>query len=412
MTIEVKPRIGELYEQMRGGALYRAAAEKGLTLSAFLEQEDPVDRYGPTDEMRRIDAFQRMVAVAGLKVVSDPFRGFYADEFSQFDRNEQTRALMPEWAFRQWRRVTLGFGQNGYAQRAAMTSDAEVLGGVMRPYVDAAQARMQQLAPAVPLSEIVAITTPINGNAYRAFYLTEPAASEKRMVRVGEAAEIPKVTLAGGDNTINLYKYGRVLEVSYETLRRQRIDKVALWIARMAIQAETDKVAYALDVLVNGDGNTGSAATNYNLTTLDAAAVAGTLTLKGWLNYKLQFANPYQLTHMLVQSAVALQVMLLNLGSANVPLVTVQGLLGAGSIEPINPETSDRVRYGITSDAPTLKVVGFDRRFALERVTEVGADISETERFITRQTQALAMSEVEGFAIFDANATRTLDINA
>lgn len=409
MTVaaKTKPRAQELLESMRGGALYRAAAERGLTLSAFLEQEDPSAEYRDG-----LDSFQRLVMLSGLKVVSDPYRGFYADEFSAFDKDEQTRSLLPEWAFRQWRKVTLGFPFHSAQNRAPLLSSDAGLGTVMRPYVDAAQARMQQLAPAIPLSEIVAVTTPISGDAYRAFYLTEPTAAEKRLVRVGESAEIPKVTLTGGDHTINLKKYGRALEVSYETLRRQRIDKVALWIARLAIQAETDKVAYAADVLVNGDGNSGTAATNHNLTTLDPAAVAGTLTLKGWLAYKLQFANPYQITHMLVQSAVALQVMLLNLGSANVLLATVQGALGAGSIEPINPETSDRVRYGITSDAPALKVVGFDRRFALERVTEIGADISEIDRFILRQTQVLTMTEVEGFAIFDANATRTLDINA
>ena len=63
-------------------------------------------------------------------------------------------------------------------------------------------------------------------------------------------------------------------------------------------------------------------------------------------------------------------------------------------------------------DAPSLKIVGFDKRFALERVTEIGAEISEMERYITNQTQILTMSEVEGYTIMDSYATRLLDVNA
>ena len=76
----------------------------------------------------------------------------------------------------------------------------------------------------------------------------------------------------------------------------------------MPIQTEKDKVAAVLDVAINGDGGASTAATNYNLS--DAGRerqYSATLTLKAWLNFKLQFENPYALMAAFANSAVALQ---------------------------------------------------------------------------------------------------------
>ncbi len=409
---EVKPNAAELFKQMAGGRLYREALKEGMTLTAWLMREHPDD-----EEKDGLDPFERFFKVAGIKTHGDPVRGVRADEFGAFDADESTRALVPEFLQRQWRKVT--FRPKGVGAKEALESQARALylsnddipGSMARPYVDDTSPRaFTEIAPAIPLSELVALTTPVDNDTVRSFYFNETAAN-RRFVRVAEAAEIPRVTIQGLEHTIKLYKYGRVIEASYETLRRQRIDKVAYWMMRVAIQAETDKVAAAMDVLINGDGNANTSATEWDLTTLDTAAVAGTLTLKGWLKFKLKFANPYAITHALVQEDGALQLMLLNVGSANVPLVVVQASSGFGGFTPINPELRDNVRLGITSDAPTLKIVGFDARMALERFTEIGSDIEEIERWTTKQTQTLTMTENEGWGILDANATKLLDIN-
>ena len=76
------------------------------------------------------------------------------------------------------------------------------------------------------------------------------------------------------------------------------------------------------------------------------------------------------LTTALMQESVALDLALVDIGTANIPLtiVTLGGL--TNQLTPINA-FADGVRYGWTNEAPTLKIVGFDRRFALERVTEI-----------------------------------------
>ena len=402
MSITTKPRANDLLAQM-GLNVYRAAYKKGMSLSAYLEKEDPSAEYGDGT-----DAFQRVLQAADIRVKSLPQYGVQASEFDEFNRSEETRALIPEWLLRTWREVQTG---RPFSTRAMYSTADGAAGSWERPYAEATAARTdQQVAPAIPLSELVAITTPINAAEYRAYYLSNDA-TQTSMVRVSEGAEVPRVKLVGGQHTIDLLKYGRALEASYELLRRQRVDRLALTVRLMAVQAEADKVASILSVMVNGDGNN-NAPTTHSLTTLDTAATAGTLTLKGWLAFKMKFANPYMMTGALAQEATALQMMLLNTGSANVPLVSVQQPGGFGAFTAINPGLRDSVALGWTSDAPSQKIVGFDRRFAIERVVDVGATITEIEQFITRQVQVLVVTEAEGYAIIEKNAINILNVNA
>jgi hypothetical protein len=63
----------------------------------------------------------------------------------------------------------------------------------------------------------------------------------------------------------------------------------------MAVQAEIDKVAAVIEVLVNDDGNN-NAAIVHALTGLDPSTTANLLTLKAWLAFKVKFTNPYMVT--------------------------------------------------------------------------------------------------------------------
>jgi hypothetical protein len=392
----------ELHDAMsdRAGALemITEAYKGGQNLTMFLEEKSP------SENKLEFDAFDRLMKLEGIQTQSYPDRGYWASKGDKLVDTALGRALYTEFFARTWRRVA-------YAKsRATYLSTEGTPGSWQRPYDDAMPARWDtQIAPAIPLSELIAIVTPVTGADYRSFYLTHDA-TKVRHYRIGESAEIPTYKLADSENTIQLQKFGLGLEASYEQIRRMRVDKLAMQITRVAIQNEVDKVAAALNIAINGDGNSNSP-TTYNLTTLDTDAVAGTLTLAGWLAYKLKFVNPYLLTTALMQEAVTLQLALLDVGSANVPLAGADLGGMVQSLTPINM-TSDGVRYGWTSDAPALQIVGFDRRWAMEELVEIGGQIAEMERFVTRQTEFMSMTEVNGFAKIDATATLILDINA
>lgn len=381
-------------------ALHRDAIKAGMTFSRFLELSNP------TDETDKLDAFSRQLKRLGIRTRSDNNWGYVASEGDAFFASTAGRALFSEFVAREWRKVSQATRQ----ERAILLSSDAAINTWERPYVDATSEQWRnQLQPAIPLAEVVARTTNITGVDYRTFFMTYDAEAV-RMYRVGESAEIPMAKLTGYPNAIQLKKYGRGMRATYEQLRRMRLDYMSWWIRWMAVQAEIDKLAAAMTVLVAGDGNANTAATEINITDLNDDAVAGELDIVSWMAFKMEFENPYALTTALMQSDVALQLATLNSGTANVPLVGYNFNGITNNFTPINT-TADAVRYGWTSEAPAGKIVAFDSRFALEQVNEIGSDITETERYITNQTEVIVMSEVNGFAIIDPAATKVLDIS-
>lgn len=411
--ITAKPNPKDLLRQMKeyGPNVYRAAYEQGTSLSAYLEEIDPSTQYPNSP----LDAFGRLMEEAGIRLRSNLGAGIYTSTYEKFAKHAEARALLPEWWAREWRKAQTGQSPN---TRAMWSFGDFTIGSSARPFVEDPAGQWDvQLSPAIPLTELVAQTIPIERPDYRAHYLTHDAAG-LRMSRVVEGTDIPLAKLTSGDRTIQAQKYGRALLATYEQLQFQRLDEIAMVIQRMAIQAEVDKVVAAIDVLISGDGNTGTAASAYNLTTvngsnpaMDAGATIGTLSILGWLTFKSQFQNAYILTTVLARSNVANQMYMLNLGSANVPMGFALTLPGMNSFESIN-QTADRVRVGETADAPANTIVAFDKRLALKRLTVIGADISEVERYVRNQTEIVTMTEMDAFAIIDGNAVKTLNINA
>lgn len=391
----------DLLQRMNLG-MYEDARERGMTLTQLLERETPSGEYKDG-----LDAYQRLLQQAGIVTRSHPRGAFVASRMEVWEQSPQTRALFPEWCRRTVDQVR--FRQPGGGSRAPFTSVETAPGSTLRPYADDPTPRLaDRTEPAIPLDEVVVRTRFTDGDLARATYLNRDVTSTRRK-RVAQGAELPRSKVTTGQRNIALSKFGIAIEATYEAMRRVPLDQFAFFLALEEIQAETDKVAAALDVAVNGDGNVGTSATVYALTALDPAAVAGTLTLKGWIAYKAKFGNPYMMTHALAQEAVILQLLLLNMGTANLPLASRPDL---GQLVPINGTLADGVRYGITADAPSLKIVGYDRRFALGRVVENGSQIMEMDRWITRQVSVLTISENEGYESIDSNAVKILNINA
>jgi hypothetical protein len=397
-------RPGELLVKLAeaGDTVYSDAYTRGENLSLHLEGLDPSKDHGST----RLDAFGRLVRAAGIMPVTMPEIGLRAHPLQKFEEHEGTRVLIPEFIARQWRKAVTG---RDPSTRAVYLTTDNAAGSVQQPISYATTPRYQQIAPAIPLNELVAFNTGIDSGTYQSFYLAHDVEAS-RMKRVVEATEVPAAKLVGQDRTVRLVKFGRRLDTSYEVLRRMPIDLVAFHIQRLAVQAEADKVSTVVGILVSGDGNPNTAATVFAQTALHAGSVAGTLTLRAWLAFKMKFKNPYMLTTVLSQESPALDLQLLNVGSANIPLVMIAAGSGFGGFRPINPGLADNVALGWIDDAPTSQIVGFDARFAVERVFEIGANIQEVQKWVTKQVNTLVMTETEGYAVLDANAVKILNI--
>ncbi len=393
----IRSKAGDITLSQR---MYQDAYSRGMSLSAYLETLDPSEGYNDG-----LDAFERQLRLAGIKTRSIPEMGLWADRVERFWHSDKpgSETLFPEFMARTWRRATFADAQRFYASSNPVSD-------VIEPSFIQRLTRQKQIAPAIPLSAIVAMTTPVDSGVYQAFYLTDDE-DERTMRRVAEGAEVPAAILTGADHTIRLKKYGRRLRASYESIRRMTIDRFAMHMALLAVQAEQDKVETGIDVLLSGDGNTGTTPTNSNLTTLDTSAVAGTLTLKALLAWRMKWANPYACNVILAREAYALQVLMLNNGSANVPFMQIAGAFGIGGVTPINSGLGPN-QLGWTDAVTDAYLLGIDSRFALEMVQEIGTTLTETDRIIRQQMEEIVMTETLGFAIIDANAVKTMNVGA
>lgn len=346
--------------------MYLAAAAKRLTFSQYLEKLDP------TPEGEKLDAFERQLKEQGIITKSIYEKGIYADPVEAFYRTSESQVLFPEYIARQVREA--------------------IMQDTVLPY-------------------LIGQRTPITGDTYRTFYVEDqPEAQRKK--RVTEASELPRAKIVGKEQTVKLYKFGRAIEASYEVIRRMQIDMLALHVRRIAIQTAKDKVEEIIYVIKNGDGNN-NAAPVLNLTALHSGTTAGALTAKGFLAFLMEF-EPFPCNTLIAAKDAFIQIVMTNI--PNLTTADLLRLLAQGATRGISfnapqlPSGEFRLFWNSTVDS--LLVHGINSQYAIEEVTEIGSDIQEADKFITRQTQVLAISENTGYSKMFVEAAKTLNIGA
>jgi len=346
--------------------MYLEAAAQKVTMSQYLEKKDP------TPEGEKLDAFQRQLKRLGIVTKSIFEKGIYADPVEAFYRTSESPVLFPETIARQ--------------VREAISQDT------ILPY-------------------LIGQNTIIKGDAYRTFYV-EDQPEKQRKKRVTEASELPKAKIVGKEQTVKIYKFGRQIEASYEVIRRMQIDMLALHIRRIAMQTSKDKVEEIINVVINGDGNNNAAPELKLKVDLDAGATAGTLTAKGLLAFLMEY-DPFPVNTLIAAKDAFIQLVLTNipsLSTADLLRLLAQGTAGGVTLNaPQLPNGAVRLFWN--TNVPSLKVLGINSQYAIEQVTEAGSDIQEADKFITRQTQVLTVSENSGYSKMFNEATKILNIN-
>ena len=398
-----------------GAPIFREAAAQHLTVSQLLEHIDPTDEYPANSPERQATAFERLMHAEGLLPYPIWERGLQAATWDDCHQTEQRKAMLLEFCLESYR-AAIGLKPKNSMQRAIFQSSDTPPNTALLAVADRPGFEARDLALQATLNEIVARTTPIQGQNYRSVYITDDLNTDAyRLKRVNEAAEIPFTTMITGEHSARIVKYGRALRYTYEQLRQNTLDRIAFLVERMALQAEQDKIVDAMSTLINGDGNAGTAAPVTALTALDSAASAGTITLKGYINAKLTPGTGYSYNTAFMRPDTFLQIALLPLGTAGAsPLIVADaGRLGGFEVSGWwQRQMADGMRIVLTTDAPALQTIFFDRSKALEQLVEIGATISERTRFITNQTEVLTMTETQGFTILDPYSYEIVNWNA
>lgn len=337
--------------------------ETKVPLGELLEDMDPSDNY--TGQFRDMDAFQRQLALADIRTKSVPSKGLYAHQLGRFFQSNVpgSQVLFPEYVDRVLRE------------------------GMITPGI---------------LDYLIAGTTNIVGDVYATIYANETV-DQRRVKRVVQGAELPKTTLATAEHAVRLFKYGRVLEATYEFFDTVSIDLFSVLLRRIAMQLELDTSLAAVEILVNGDGNS-NAAVVHNQSVLDTGT---TPTFTAYVAFAMKFF-PYQLNTLVGNATSLIKFLTMTYPNVN-PLAVLDFLQGGDTnLKKVRMPQNfiGAVDLIFLPDYVGNTLVGLDRRFALQHVVNNNMTLVETDKFITSQRTALAISQKDGFAKIFTEASR------
>lgn len=318
---------------------------QGKTLTQILEQLDPSADYSGTS-LEGMDAFSRQLKRFDIKV-----SGKGSDRVEKFFQTSDSAALFPE-----------------YVSRAVS----------------------QGIESVNVLPSVVATTTIIEGMDYRPI-TCNPTDEEKSLKPVNEGAYIPQTVIKTQDNLIKLHKRGRMLVSSYEALRFQRLDLFTVTLKQIGAYIAKAQLKDAIDVIINGDGNSNPCGTV-------SAATTGTLTYADLLKLWGSLGD-YELNTMLASTATMQKLLALSEFKD-----ATAGLNFQGTGKMITPMGAVLIRSDFV---PQDTIIGMDKNYSLEMV-QAGPVITDYDKLIDRQLERATISTIAGFAKIFNDSAKTL----
>ena len=321
--------------------------EKGLycggSFTRALESIDPSENYKGS-ALEGLDAYQRQLKRFDIKV-----SGAGSDVVEKFFKTSDSATLFPE-----------------YVARA-------VHQGMQEAYV---------------LPKIVASVTNIDSLDYRSI-TSIPTDDDKALKDVAEGALIPQTVVKTRENLVKLRKRGRMLVASYEAIRFQRLDLFTVTLRQIGAYIAKAQLADAIDVILNGDGNSNSAAETAASSSLSYADIVNL-----WKDL-----DPYEMNVLIANNADA--VSMLNLPEFK---DSAAGLNFHATGKMITPIGAELIRSGSLESG---KIIGLDKNCALEMV-KAGDVMTEYDKLIDRQLERAAISTITGFSTIFSDAVKLM----
>lgn len=332
---------------------YGAAREEGVSLTEYLETLDPSEEYKGS-KLEGLDAFERQLMKENLHVGKGA-----ACLVSDFFKSSSSSILFPEFVSRN---VRLGMGRGKFE---------------------------------ATIDEIAATTTQIDSGKYEGieFDITNSDVDYKR---TAEGAIFSKVIGKTKEKAISLVKVGLQIESSYEALRRSKANVLAVTLQAIGTKLGRKMVSEALDVIMNGDGNTNPASDV-------GIALSGTLTYADMLKLELAFEEGFESRMLIGAKATMAKVMAL--------AEFKDALIASDWLTKGTPQTMFGNKQRINSGVGTDIIMAIDPAAALEVVEEKGGTLVETDKLIDRQFENTVISKVVGFNKLFPGASAYLDIS-
>jgi len=270
--------------------------------------------------------------------------------------------------------------------------------------------RQDQLESVAPM---LSQSRQISGNELLSTVVLDDS-NDRGTFTIAELANIPVRSIRTSEQAVKMYKHGSAYRTSYEFNRRNSLDILTPYAARVARELEISKVAAATSILVNGDG-------------LNAAAAVEAITSHGGTANALQ-SNYKALAKFLMKMAkdgvpadtiagnydmfVELVFMFSQTLPSNTSTAEKLQAVGAPTVNFNLPILNRSVNFVLSSAMPAGRLMAFSRAETLEELVETGSLISESETSIKNQSITYVKTEVSGFRLAFGDTRRILDTTA
>ena len=191
---------------------------------------------------------------------------------------------------------------------------------------------------------------------------------------------MPQASITEAISVVSLNKYGRYISATYEAVRKQRLDVFGVMLSSVGVKLAASAAKSAVTVLASNS----ETITTTELTYSDLAELYG------------KFSG-FDMTTIITSPAVAAKI------AAMEQLSDTRKDPDGKMILPFGAELIK------TSAADNNTIIGIDRSYALEFITNSGL-IIETDKLIDRQLDQIAVSISCGFRKIAADAVKVLSI--
>lgn len=259
------------------------------------------------------------------------------------------------------------------------------------------------------IGEIVNTTIGIEGNIVKSPTLDLLSKENKPNMwkaRIAEGADIPIAHITMGEQAISLYKYGRAIELTYEAMRRMKVKIFIQHINAIINDIAGQNLDRATDILVNGDGNANTQATQIG-TTENPGSIENDELIGFLVDY--WFENHYTADTIVTSkdmfkkiSAMFYDMNLRNGASSGVSFRTPQFMPN----QTITLLAANLPKIGAGKDA----IILLNKANTLVRYEENASNIQENQKNIRNQTNLLTVTENSGYAISVIGSNKYIEV--
>lgn len=303
----------------------------GKSFTSALEELDPSSAYIGT-ELESLDAFERQLKRYNIRV-----SGTECDKVEKFFNSTETAVLFPE-----------------YVKRCIVKGFENTV-----------------------ISSVTAVQTVCESGQYLGCTMDDSA----EYTTTKQTNSLPTTTVKEGETAVVLEKFGRLINASYEAVRKQRLDVFGVMLRSVGTKLAVAVIKKAVSVLEKD-------AENLSVTSLTYANLA---ELYG--NF-----DCFDMTTLLVNPSSASKI---------VAMEQLSDSKTNSNGRIILPFGSEMIK---TSAVGENTIIGIDKNFALEFITSSGL-VLETDKLIDRQLDQITVSISCGFRKITPDAVKKITIS-